>query len=280
VIRVAAVSLSVPGGDAGLLCDLLAGRRREGRIAEPARPPPVDAGSWRRMSRLTRLVVATAWPLLAGRDDLDRLPVVWGNGLGELVPVARFLDRLYAEGPQAASPLAFQNSVTNAPVGHLSIGLGLRGPSETLSAGGASGLGALLRAADLVRLGRADAALVVAGDDRNEVVERAFGLLPCPPPPGEAMAAMLLARGGPGPALSVAPGLPSRFPGPLLCRATPLPGEGPLDPVAGAVAPEACLGLVPAMGLALVAALVAAGRAGTVVDRDGPMSLFAHVEAP
>ncbi|MFH1466569.1 MAG: beta-ketoacyl synthase N-terminal-like domain-containing protein [Pseudomonadota bacterium] len=281
VIRIAASTIAVPGGPEGLLEDLLAGRRREGRAPEPARPAAVDAGSWRRMSRLTRLVVATAGPLLAGRSDLDRLPVVWGNGLGELAPIARFLERLYGEGPQAASPLAFQNSVTNAPVGHLSIGLGLRGPSETLSAGGASGGMALLRAVDLLRLGVHDAVLVVAGDDLNEVVERAFGGLPSPPSTGEAMAALLLTRGGTGPVIEVEAGIVPLAGAPVLARGWPLPGEGMLQPVPGAVAPEACLGLVPAMGAALVAALAQARRAGSVVEQDGPFALTACVlEAP
>jgi hypothetical protein len=136
---------------------------------------------------------------------------------------------------------------------------------------------ALLRALDLLRLGRHDAVLVVAGDDRNEVVERAFGALSPPPPLGEAMAALLLTLGGTGPILEIEAGIHPLPAAPVLARAWPLPGEGPLRPVPGAVAPETCLGLVPAMGAALVAALAQAGRAGAVVEQDGLFALTARV---
>jgi 3-oxoacyl-(acyl-carrier-protein) synthase len=252
MIRVASTSLWVSGGPEGLLADLLAGTPRPAPAPEPDRPARVAAGPWRRMSRLTRMVVATAAPLLEGREDLDTLPVIWGNTMGELVPVGRFLDRLYGEGPQACSPLAFQNSVTNAPVGHLSIGMGLRGPSETLSAGGASGLTALMRGVDLLRLGRAPAVLVVAGDDLNEHTRRAWDHTAEAPALGEAMAAV------------------------ILCTDEPT-----LASVPGSVAPELSLGMVPAGGLAWVVALVQAGRTGSVVDQDGPMILTARVlESP
>ncbi len=281
VIHIGGTSLWVPGGSAGLLPDLLAASPRPGgdrrRAEPPQRPAAVAAGAWRRMSRLSRAVVAAAAPLLRGRDDLHELPVLWGNAMGELVPIARFLGRVYGEGPQHASPLAFQNSVTNAPVGHLSIGLGLQGLSETLSAGGASGLAALLRGVDLLRLGRARAALVVAGDDLNESTERAWAQLSTAPPLGEAVAAVLLEQGGDGPVVRLHTALAPLADRPVLARATPLPGEGPLRAVPGSVAPEACLGLVPSGGLAAVAALAAANRTGSVVDQDGPMILTAHV---
>jgi hypothetical protein len=280
-ITIAASQLWVPGEAAGLLDDLLTGTPRPAPAPDPARPGRVAAGPWRRMSRLTRMVVATAAPLVEGRDDLDSLPVVWGNAMGELVPVGRFLDRLYCEGPQACSPLAFQNSVTNAPVGHLSIGMGLRGPSETVSAGGASGLAALMRGVELLRLGRAEAVLVVAGDDLNDHTHQAWAPFADAPPLGEAMAALLLECDGAGPRLEIEDGLTPLPGAPVLARAAALPGEPPLAPVPDAAAPEASVGLVPAGGLAWVAALVQAGRGGSVVDQDGPMILTARVlEAP
>ncbi len=228
VIYVDSASIWVPGGPEGLLDDLLQGRPRvDGplrRAPDPKRPPNIGAGPWRRMSRLTRMVVATAAPLLEGRGDLDSLPVIWGNAMGELVPIARFLERVYGSGPEHASPLAFQNSVTNAPAGHLSLALGLQGLSETISAGGASGLVALQRGVDLLRLGRARAALVVAGDDLNPVTERAWALQGSAPPLGEAVAAVVLSVDGPAAMLELhcdLRPLPGR---PILSRSVALPG--------------------------------------------------------
>jgi hypothetical protein len=277
MIHISASRLWISGGPEGLLADLLAGTPRPAPAPPPTRPDAVAAGPWRRMSRLTRMVVSTAAPLLEGRDDLDRLPVVWGNTMGELVPVARFLERLYREGPAACSPMAFQNSVTNAPVGHLSIGLGLRGSSETISAGGASGLAALMRGVDLLELGRAECVLVVAGDDLNPSTERAWAHRSQAPVLGEAMAALLLSTTGPGPVLELRTALDPLPGAPILARRTPLPGEPALLAVPGAAAPEASIGLVPASGLALVAALAQAERAGSVVDQDPPMILTARV---
>lgn len=277
MIRIAASSLWVSGGPEGLLDDLLAGVVRPAPAPEPIRPPGAAPGPWRRMSRLTRMVVATAAPLVQGRGDLDTLPVIWGNTMGELVPVARFLGRLYREGPQACSPLAFQNSVTNAPVGHLSIATGLRGVSETISAGGASGLAALMRGVDLLRLGRARSVLVVAGDDLNETTRRAWASVDPPPVLGEAVAALLLSLDLPGPSVELEHQLAPLPGAPVLARAVSMPGEPPLQPLAGAVAPEVSLGLVPSVGLTLVAALAQAGRSGSAIDQDGPMILTARV---
>ena len=278
MIRVVASKLWVSGGPDGLLDDLLAGTPRPAPAPNPKRPAGVAAGPWRRMSRLTRMVVATAAPLLEGRDDLDTLPVVWGNGMGELVPVGRFLDRLYREGPKACSPMAFQNSVTNAPVGHLSIGMGLKGSSETIAAGGASGLAALMRGIDLLTLGRAETVLVVAGDDLNEHTERAWRSFSNDTVLGEAMTAVLISTAGSGPGLELDLGLDPLPGAPILARATRINPSLPAPkPVPDAVAPEACLGLVPAGGLACVAAFAAAGRAGSVVDQDRTMILTARV---
>lgn len=245
----------VPGGEDGLVDDLRSGARRDGRI-EVSRHPGVPAGTWRRMSRLARLVATAAAPLA----DTD-VPVVFGTAIGEVVPTARFQQRLYTEGADRASPLAFQNSVYNAPAGHLSIAFGLRGASETLSAGGATGLSALLRG--LALLQRHERVLVVAGDDANPSLARACELNGLPAP-GEAVAACLIGRSG-GPRIHLDVGDNP------LSRHTPLPLEGELVPVPGSTPIEACLGLSPSSGLAALLALRHVG--GCVVDRDGPRQL-------
>ena len=103
----------------------------------PVRPASFTARAWRRTSRLTRIAITLTERLLPPTFDPEEVGLVWGTGIGEIVPTRRFLDRLFDEGPERASPSAFQNSVYNAPAGHISIGFGLQGPSETVSAGGA-----------------------------------------------------------------------------------------------------------------------------------------------
>lgn len=239
--------------------------------AKLPRPPGFPAGQWRRMSRLARMAAVCAAPLAAGLDP-ETTPVVWGTSIGECVPTQRFLTRLFDEGPQAASPLAFQNSVYNAPAGHLSIALGLRGASETVSCGGATGLVALRRGLELLALG-APAVLVVAGSDRAPLLQRAWALEPDGATPGEAMAAVVLRPDGPGLPVSVARGVAPQ--GPTLSRRTTLPNETPVACVQGSSAPEACLGISSSMGLACLLTL----GSGSVVDHDGRWALTARIGA-
>ncbi len=263
---------------AAIRADLLGGvSRLDAEKNALSRPPGVPSGTWRRMSRLARMAMALGAELLEPRPDLDRdqLAVVWGSAIGEVVPTARFLERLFTEGPDRASPLNFQNSVYNAPAGHLSIAMGLRGHSETVAAGGATGLMALLRGVDILTLGRAPAVLVIAGDDHNPVVAKAHALGSANDPIGEAVAAVLLEKSGDGVAVEVSYGVETAGMNPVFARQTQLPDEPRIRPVPGAVAPEQVLGLSMSMGLAMVVAASAGG--GAVVDQEGDSALTARI---
>ncbi len=258
--------------------DLLEGvTRLDEEATTPVRPEGVPAGTWRRMSRLARMAMALGAELLQDRPDIDRetLAVVWGSGIGEVVPTSRFLVRLFTEGPDLASPLNFQNSVYNAPPGHLSIALGLKGLSETVAAGGATGLTALMRGLDILKLGRAPAVLVIAGDDQNPVVAHAHQLGRTKAPIGEAVAAVLLERVGIGVAVEVLTGVQPGDMSPVFARQAQLPDEPPIQEVPGAVIPEQVLGISMSMGLALVVAASAGG--GVVVDQEGDSALTARI---
>lgn len=239
---------------------LAAGRPPAGALPAPERPASVPATTWRKLTRLSRFVAVTALEALGEAPVDDRLAVVWGTLLGELEPTGRFLTGLYGDG--VASPLAFQSSVYNAPAGNLAILLDHRGTSDTVCAGGATGLAALARAEDLLALGVADRVLLVVGDTLSPTAERAWALNPRQAPPGEGVVALLLGREGGVPA-TVRCGWPD---GPVaVARREPLPAEGALRPVGG-LSPERSLGLWGGLGLAGVVALL--GRGGVVVDQD------------
>lgn len=268
-LRAARVAVAGDPGLDTLLDDLLAGRPRHGAPAPPARPEAIPANAWRRMNPLDRLVADVATPLLAGLD-LARTAIVYGSYVGEVVATSRFLDRLFREGPAAASPLAFQNSVYNAPVGHLSINLGLTGAHETISAGAASGIAAVHRAYDLLTLGQAEDVLVLAADDINPTTSTAFALVEHQLPPGEMAAAVLLSIRGPGPSLAL-----GRGDAPTLTRTHAFPCEPPFNPGDGA-SYSAVLGANAASGLVALAAMSAGGR-GTVRDHDGATVWEVHL---
>ncbi len=158
---------------------------------DPERPDGVAAGPWRRMSRVARLAVAVAAPLVVHRTDRVDLALFWGTGVGEFSSTAAFLRTLFQKGPAGASPLLFQNAVHNAPAGHLSIALGLKGPSETLCAGPLTALRTLERALTWVAVHRLPA-LVVVGDDLGPDVRQGYTFADVRAPMSEGAAAFLL----------------------------------------------------------------------------------------
>ena len=233
------------------------------RCEEPVRPEGFPAGTWRRMSRLARAVAQVCAELL--QDQPRDIPVVWGSAVGELGPTGRFLDKLL--GPDRASPLNFQNSVYNAPIGHLSIALGLTGHTETLVAGAATGTAVLERGLILAR--RHGRCLLVAGDDLTEGLEAAHLLNGTEAPLGECVAAVLLHTGDEGPEVQLSSGydpVPGR---PVLRRQTRFPGEPELEDHPGTFPPEQAMGLNLSNGLGVIAALALADRVGgSLVEQD------------
>lgn len=133
--------------------------------AEPVRPDRISAGTWRKMSRLTRLAAMAVEPLVSEPDDA----VIVGVSGGEFSSSVAFLRSYYVGGAALASPLAFQNSVHNAPAAHLSIELGFRGWSETILAGEDTFWRALERAMTRVIVSQAPVLLIVVEDLSPEV---------------------------------------------------------------------------------------------------------------
>ncbi len=208
---------------------------------DPARPETINAGAWRRMSRLGRLAAVVTADVLSSREGVESIPLFWGTGGGEFSSTAAFLRSLFTKGPALASPLAFQNSVHNAPAGHLSIAFGLRGPSETICAGPLTTLRTLERAMVWVHL-RREPVLVVVADDLGPDVQ--LGLQLAHPDGdvawGEGAAAFVLGPGEAALALTCSAGG-------AWTRAQRYPGEDRLcRTAAGVVAYDQMLGLFPA----------------------------------
>lgn len=280
MIRIVAHAVRAPGvrNAETLRAALDSGRPLGGPVPGGDRPSPLSSGAWRRMSTLSRRVAEVAVEVLdAAPVDRTTLATVWGTVFGELVTTSGFLERMVLEGPDRVSPTAFQTSLFGTPTAHLSIALGLVGPSETVSAGGASGALAILRGIDAVRAG-APAALVLAGDDLSDMVRHAWALQDGPPPRlGEVVGALLLARSDRGCPIEVVPGI-APGPGPVYHRSLALPEERRLRPVERGTPVEPVLGSCPAAGVALVAAACVGG--GRVVEQDGPSAWTVVVGTP
>lgn len=255
---------TVPGGVDGLADDLVAERSRGTTVEDPARPASIPMGRWRRMSRFARLTALPVVELRERHPDLDwaGMPMVQGSAMGEVVPSSDFLDRLFTEGPDRASPTNFQNSVYNATGAHLSLVFGLKGPAETVSSGMATGLACLARG--LEWLDRFEHVLIVAGDDVNRTTSKA---LSATGPAGDVVVAALLTRGA---QVQVRDGVhPATF-----ARAVAMPYERDLQ-VQDGRRPEACVGITCANGLL---ALLATGD--SVLDQDDAYGITASFATP
>lgn len=82
---------------------------------------------------------------------------------------------LVLEGPLAASPLYFSESVPNAPAGNGAIAFQIRGPVHTLIGEEPVGTQAIELAAGLLKAGYIDRCLVVGAEEWSEIVSYAYG---------------------------------------------------------------------------------------------------------
>jgi 3-oxoacyl-[acyl-carrier-protein] synthase II len=87
------------------------------------------------------------------------------------------MHRIFAKGPRLASPAEFPNLVPSAPVGHVSIYLGLRGPVLAVSELGAAGECAAMQAAELVAQGEAEAVVAADVEEPHGILERVMAAL-------------------------------------------------------------------------------------------------------
>lgn len=140
-------------------------------------------GAWRKMDMLARQCVASsrlAWRH-AGIDldpnDMENVAVLFGTNAGSMEHTETF-DRGARQGAAKANPILFPNAVLNSAAGQVCMTLGLRGPTNTVTSGGVSGLVSLIQALDLIGQGEVDVALVLGGDSLYRTVVTAGGAIP------------------------------------------------------------------------------------------------------
>ena len=127
------------------------------------------SGVWRKMDDLAKSCLTasrSAWrdaELDLSPAEMENVALLFGTNAGSIEHTEMF-DRGARAGAAHANPILFPNAVLNSAAGNVCIALGIRGPTCTYTSGGVSGSVALLHAADLIRQGEADVALVMAGD--------------------------------------------------------------------------------------------------------------------
>ncbi len=144
-------------------------------VAATHRATAFPAVGGRRLDPLARLALAAAEPLAAGLPPGTALAV--GTAYGSVTATQRLLDGMRADGDQLASPAAFTASTLSHATGALSEALKLHGPVATISQGPSSALAAVRWAWCQLAIGRATAALVVAGDHPTDWCRGVIGSL-------------------------------------------------------------------------------------------------------
>jgi 3-oxoacyl-[acyl-carrier-protein] synthase II len=180
------------GEGAEALWEAHAAGRRQGAPEDGLRLARVEfdrsaAGSpraRRRMDRISQLAVAVCRAALAAAradDDPDAVAatgVVLGTGIGPMESSERFTVPVLSSGARAANPAVFPATVFNGAAGQVSIVLGTKGPTSTLTSGHAAGAAALGVAYDMLRAGRAERLLVPAVEALSPAMLDAYRSIP------------------------------------------------------------------------------------------------------
>ena len=139
-----------------------------------------NARSFRRVARATKFALAAM--ALAVPDAGFPADAFGGEEAGLIVGITHgavtysveFHRALVLDGPLAASPLYFSESVPNAPAGNGAIAFHIRGPVHTLIGEEPIGTRGIDLAASLLRSGLVKRCLVVGTEEWNEVVAHAY----------------------------------------------------------------------------------------------------------
>lgn len=139
------------------------------------------ARSFRRVAGVTKYALAAM--ALAVTDAGFSTESFGGDRVGLILGIThcainysvQFHRTLVLEGPLAASPLFFSESVPNAPAGNGAIAFQIRGPVHTLIGEEPVGTHAIELAAVLLQGGLIDRCLVVGAEEWSEVVAHAYG---------------------------------------------------------------------------------------------------------
>jgi 3-oxoacyl-[acyl-carrier-protein] synthase II len=134
----------------------------------------VPKRSLRRIDHYSRMGLLGAYLALADAGmlgpDLSRLGVVVASGYGATATTFAFLDSIIGDGDICASPTHFANSVHNAAAANISIMLGTKGPSLTVSQFDMSVQSALVSARQWLAEQRVDAVLFGAIDELSDLI--------------------------------------------------------------------------------------------------------------
>ena len=131
---------------------------------------------YRRLSRQSRLAVAARIGAMKdsgieiSERNCQRIGTVFGTAFGSTERTEAFFLSLLNNGPQAAEPFLFPDTVPNAPASHVAMYHRLQGPNSTLCQNHLSGECALAYAVSLLEQDQADAVVVGGVDELSSIL--------------------------------------------------------------------------------------------------------------
>jgi 3-oxoacyl-[acyl-carrier-protein] synthase II len=135
----------------------------------------VVLGSMRRADRFSKMVVLAAHDAVAKSaiefENPERVGIVFATALGPHNTTFRFLDDILDYGDAGVSPTIFSNSVHNAAVSYISLALGIKGPTWTVTRFSNPFEEAMALAQAWLDEGRCDYVLLGGGDECGTVME-------------------------------------------------------------------------------------------------------------
>ncbi len=156
--------------------------------------PPAQLRHMDRLGRITLTATTLAWEdagLRASPDDALQTGIAFGSGYGCLPTNEEYLESILERGGRYGNPVVFQNTVTNAATGAISMVHGLRGPTATLCSGWAAGLEALRFGCQQIEDGQAERMVVCSADSLQPGLLARLGL-PTGPRVSEAACALVV----------------------------------------------------------------------------------------
>lgn len=159
-----------------------------GQVAAESLAPWLPGAAARRMSRPSRMAVAAARMALAdaglaGEDGawrgvapeaIEAAAVVLATAYGPSSVTEELEEQILLQGPEAASPALFAESVANAPAAQVARITGARGANLTITAREAGPLLAVRQAAGELAAGRSALALAGAVDEITPLLQAVF----------------------------------------------------------------------------------------------------------
>jgi 3-oxoacyl-[acyl-carrier-protein] synthase II len=139
-----------------------------------------NARSFRRVSGATKFALAamalaiTDAGFSIGTFGREKAGLIIGITHGAVTYSVEFHRTLVLEGPLAASPLHFSESVPNAPAGNGAIAFQVHGPVHTLIGEEPVGAQAIDLAASLLQSGIVEHCLVIGAEEWNQVVAHVY----------------------------------------------------------------------------------------------------------